>query len=128
MDNKYFMHFRNQIHQAQGDETVNANPSAVFDASNVYNPSTLSANFSSDPVFGELISEQQSSDAPMMDPGQAAAIVNDTNYPLNECNKQNASRIDEIRSTRFSHADAASGFSRDRNMANSYQQNRPSTK
>lgn len=134
MDNKYFMHFRNQIHQARsGDETANANPPNDYDSPNTYNSSSMAVNFSSEPVFDEQLPDQQqqrsiSNDASMVELGQAQdAAVNDVNYVTNDPNKHNPSRPIQgvLRSNRCTTDSElrtgieASGFSRDRNMSNS---------
>lgn len=118
MDNKYFMHFRNQIRQARDDQTVNANRTNDYDSPNVYNASPIAVNFSSEPVFDGQVQDQQA-----IDLGQAAAIGNDVNYVSNEHNKHNLSRAG-LRSNRCADSDSrsgieASGFSRDRNVSNS---------
>lgn len=135
MDNKYFMHFRNQIHQARGDETANANPASDYGSPNIYNSSSLSVNFSSEPVFDEQLHDQQSAinDTSAIDHGQAAAAVNNANCISNDQNKHKLIRSGSLQSNRcfdsiLRSGIEASGFSRDRNMSISNQLNTPNSK
>lgn len=138
MDNKYFMHFRNQIHQPHADETATNAPAAAPSAYDSQNLNDAAHNYPADAMFDDHITDRQSAgaDVPFMELGQL--IANNDNFAphINEHNKNSSrttgsasGRSNTSRSCGVEHLGVgAEGYTRDRNLASSTQFNRPNSK